>query len=117
MISQVLDLTVDFNANNLVQLDIGGWQTCSIQAVGPSGTITIQGSNDGGEVTGSVSESPTTAINFGIIQATKLSDGTSVTAIAAAGVFAINVINCKYLSIGGASAAATKLLVFLTKPY
>lgn len=116
MISDILDLSVDFNANSLVQVDIGGWETVSIQAVAPTGTITLNASNDGGGVTGSVNDSPTTATNFTLVQATKLADGSAVTAIAAAGVYKIPVA-FRYLSIGGASAAATKLLIFLTKPY
>lgn len=115
MISETLDLTNTFNATNTVQIDTSGWENVIIHMVGTvSGTITFQGSNDGGAITGAVDESPQAAINFSTISATKMSDGTLTTSLAAAGLYKLTQ-PCKYLKFGGASAAATKVFVLLTK--
>ena len=113
-LSQLLDVTDSFNTNNAVTLDVDGWDSVVAQFVGPSGTINITASNDGGEVTGSVNNSATTAANFQTVQATKLADGTAVTAVAAAGLYRVGVVG-RYLKFGGASAAATKVLIQLSK--
>lgn len=115
MISLTKDLTTEFNANNTAVLDVSGWENVIIHMVGTvTGTITFQGSNDGGAITGAVEESPQAAINFFTISATKMSDGTLTTSLAAAGLYKLTQ-PCKYLKFGGASAAATKVLVLLTK--
>lgn len=115
MISTTLDLTTSFNATNTAQIDVAGWENVIIHMVGTvSGTITFQGSNDGGAITGSVDESPQAAINFSTISATKMSDGTLTTSLASAGLYKLTQ-PCRYLKFGGASAAATKVLVFLSK--
>ena len=117
MIAQSVDLTTQFNANNSVIIETSNWQNVVVHLNGtPSGTISITGSNDGGAITGAVDDNPSTALNFTAIQATDMSSGTAVTAIAAAGNFKI--INLpKYVKIGGASAATTgKLIVFFTTP-
>jgi len=115
MISTTLDLTTAFNANNTAQIDVGEWENVIIHMVGTvTGTILFQGSNDGGAVTGAVDESPQAAINFSTISATKMSDGTLTTSLAAAGLYKLTQ-PCKYLKFGGASAAATKVLVFMSK--
>lgn len=114
MIGLTLDVTTEFNANTTVQIDCGGWENVIIQMVSPTGTITFQGSNDGGAITGAVDESPQAAINFSTISATKMSDGTLTTSLAAAGLYKLTQ-PCKYLKFGGTSAAATKVLVFLSK--
>lgn len=115
MIATTLDLTTTFNANNTAQIDVSEWENVIIHMVGTvTGTITLQGSNDGGSITGAVSQSPQAAINFSTISATKMSDGTLTTSLAAAGLYKLSQ-PCKYLKFGGASAAATKVLVFLSK--
>lgn len=119
MIVQKIDVTTTFNANNIAVLDVGGWENVIIHMIGTvTGTIVLQGSNDGGEVTGSVEESPTTADNFNTIVATSMSvttvANTLVTSLAAAGLYKITQPP-KYIRFGGPSAAATKVLVLLSK--
>ena len=114
MISAKHDYTAVFNRDNTVQIDVSLWENVIIQMVGPTGTITLQGSNDGGAIEGSVDDSPQAAINFVNISATKMSDGTLTTSLAAAGLYKLTQ-PCKYLKFGGASAAATKVLVFMSK--
>lgn len=115
MISTTLDLTTSFNATNTAQIDVGGWENVIIHMIGTvSGTILLQGSNDGGAITGAVDESPQAAINFTTIVATKMLDGTTTSSLAVAGLYKLTQ-PCKYLKFGGASAAATKVLVFMSK--
>lgn len=115
MISHLSILTF---TNNKVVLDIGLWQTVSIQLVGGSGTRSLLGTNDDGSITGSTNGDALNATNFTAVQAVKLSDGTSATAITDGAIYRIDPVSFKYLQIGdGSTAAATKVLVFKTKPY
>ncbi len=82
--------------------------------VGPTGTILLEGSNDGGAVTGSTDDTPQSAINWTTIIATKMLDGTTTSSLATAGLYKLTQ-PCKYLRFGGAAAAATKAIVFTSK--
>lgn len=117
MLSQILDVTADFNANNGVKLDVSQWQNATIHLSGtPSGTISLTGTNDANAIQGVSDGSAVSSANFTAIQATNLADGSAVTAIAAAGNFKI-VVATKFIKIGGASAATTgKVIVFLNTP-
>lgn len=107
MLSQLLDVTNELNANHFVQLDIGEWNTCTIQVTGSiSGTIDIKGSNDGGAIQGVTDGNAVSAKNFTAIQATKLSDGSAVTTLGTADNYSFQVRD-KYLYIGGTNAATT----------
>lgn len=104
--------------NNKVVLDISLWRTISVQLVGGSGTRSLLGTNDDGAITGSTNGSALDAANFTAVQAIRLSDGTAVTAITDGAIYRIDPVGFKYLQIGdGSTAAATKILVFKTKPY
>lgn len=116
MISNVIDVTTDFNANNGVKMDLSGWETATFQFVSPSGTISISGSNDGNAITGSTEANALASINYTAIQAINLASGSATSSVAAAGLYKVTVA-CKYIQFGGASAAATKVLVFVNKPY
>jgi len=114
MISNLSTLT--FTDNKIV-LDVSNWRTLSIQILGGSGTRSILGTNDDGSITGSVNGDANNAANFTAIQATKLSDGSTATAITDGAIYRIDPVSFKYLQIGdGSSAAATKVLVFKTTP-
>lgn len=116
MLSRILDVTDSFNTNNGVKLNLSEWETATFQFVTPTGTISITGSNDGNEITGSTTPSALASINYTAIQATNLATGSAVTSVAAAGLYKITVAS-QYIQFGGASAAAVKVLVFLNKPY
>lgn len=117
MISYTEDLTSKFNANNQATVDVSGWETASFHFVGPSGTISITGSNDSGAVTGVTEGNAMLADNFDTIQAVNLASGTAVTSVATADIYRITPVSCKYIRLGGASAQATKVIMFLSKPY
>lgn len=108
------DVTAEFNANNAAIIDMSGWDNAVWQFVNPSGTISTVATNDGGGVTGSTDGNSKSALSYQTIQVTKLSDGTAVTAVAAAGLFK-NVVVGRYVKFGGASAAADKVIVMLHK--
>lgn len=111
--------TYSFTNNKLV-IDISGWQTISIQIIGGSGTRVLLGTNDDGAITGSTNGSALDATNFNSVYATNLSTSgqTLANAITDSALYRIDPISFKYLQIGdGSTAAATKIMVFKTKPY
>ncbi len=113
-LSLTRDITAKFNADNGYVVDMSGWDTLVWQFVSPSGTISTLATNDGGEITGSLEGNSLSATNFQTIQATKLADGTSVTSVAATGLYKVGVIG-RYVKFGGAAAAATKVIIELSK--
>lgn len=115
MISRVMDLTEEFNANNRVRLDLGGWGHATCQIITPSGTIDFTGTNDGGEETGTLNPSPSSSGNFSSIQAINLATGTAVTSASGSGLYKIT-ISSKYIQLFGIGVTVAKLLVFVNKP-
>jgi hypothetical protein len=116
MISRIIDVTADFNANNGVKLCLSEWETATFQFVTPTGTISITGSNDGNEITGSTNPNALASINYTTILATNLATGTTTSSVSVSGLYKIT-IPCQYIQFGGASAAAAKVLIFVNKPY
>jgi hypothetical protein len=114
MLAQYLDLTAEFNANNRASFEMSNYDYAVIQMVSPSGTIALTATNDSGAEQGVTDGDITTSTNYTTVQATKLADGTAVTSLAAAGLYRIGVVG-RYIKFGGASAAATKVLVMLAK--
>ena len=113
MLSQSLDITDVFNANNGYKMDVGEWANVTIHVSGSiTGTINITGTNDAGAIQAVTDGNATSSANYTAIQATKLADGTAVTAIAAAGNYKI-VVGTKFIQIGGTNAAVSgKVIVF-----
>lgn len=115
MISNLTEYT--FTSNKLI-VDVGGWQTCSVQVIGGGGTISLLATNDNGAITGGTSGSSGDAANFNAVQAINLTTGAAATAVTGTNIFRIDPISFKYLQIGdGSTATATKIMVFYTKPY
>jgi hypothetical protein len=115
MISHLATLSF---TNNKAVIDIGEWETLTVQVIGGSGTISILGTNDDGAITGSTNGSAGDAANFTAILATNLTTGTTASAVTGTNLFRIDPISFKYLQIGdGSTAAGTKIMVFKTKPY
>jgi hypothetical protein len=115
-LSTVLDISDDFNADSLVQIDISGWDWIVLQVVGsPSGAIAFKHSNDSNSTTGATSGNALTAINFVAVQMTDLSSGTAVTKTSAAGLFKAGVIGRFFQLSGTSITGVTKILVHLSK--
>lgn len=115
MLSKVLDISAEFNANNRARLDLSGWGNATFQIITPSGTIDFTGTNDGGEETGTLNPSPGASGNFSSIQAINLATGTAVTSASTTGMYKVT-INCKYVQIFGTGVTAAKILVFVNTP-
>jgi hypothetical protein len=116
----ISNLSTPTFTNNKVVIDIGEWQTLTVQIIGGTGTISLLGTNNPGDITGSTDGGPRDAANFNAVYATNLSTAgqTLATTIADTALYRIDPISFKYLQIGdGSTAAATKILVFKTKPY
>lgn len=106
--------TNQFNTTYKINMDLSGWDICTVQVVGPvNGRINILGTNDSGENQQNTQGNATLAINFSPIQATDLSTGASVNAIYGPGLFKIPV-NAQFLSLQG-SPAATPTNVYRIK--
>lgn len=115
-ISTVQDITADFNADSLAQLDISGWDWIVVQIAGtPSGAIAFKHSNDAGAVTGSTDGNSLSALNFVAVQGVDLSSGTGVTTTSAAGLFRFGVIGRFFQLSGTSITGVTKVLVHLSK--
>ena len=111
MVSNYIDLTAALVANASITVDTSGYDNIVVTFAAPGGTITVQATNDGGDVVGVLPVgSATTATNFTVVQATKLLDGTAVTAIATAGQYKLAQVG-RYVRFAGAGATATKCII------
>jgi len=114
MLATYVDVTAKFNANNTFVQDVSNYDYAVVQFVAPSGTISFTATNDSGDVQGTTDGNATLATNFTTVQATKLLDGSAVTAASTAGLYRFGVVG-RYIKFGGASAAATKVIIQLAK--
>lgn len=113
MLAQYLDVTKQFNAGNGTKIEASNYDYCVVQFVGAAGTINFTASNDSGAVQGVTDGNISTSTNFVSVQATNLTTGAATTT-GGTGLFRLPVVG-RYIQFAGASAAATKVLVMLTK--
>jgi hypothetical protein len=119
MLSFTMDLSQYFaaGASGTKNIEVGGYQTLSVQLINPSGNFFFQASSDSGAVQGVSDGNASTAINFNPVMATDISTNTSGTLANTSGNYSIN-IEFRFLQIlSDAGVTADKVLVFLTKPY
>lgn len=110
----VFDLTADFNADSLVQIDTGGYDYSVVQLVSPTGSVSFKHTNDSGDVQSVSDGNATSATNFVAVQGVNLADGSGVTSLAASGLVRFQSYG-RYLQLSGTSVTATKVLVRLYK--
>jgi hypothetical protein len=110
----VLDLTADFNADSLVQIDTGGFDYSVVQLVSPSGSVSFKHTNDSGDVQSVSDGNATAATNFVTLQGVNLADGSTVTSLATSGLVRFQSYG-RYLQLSGSGVSATKVLVRLYK--
>lgn len=116
MIAHSFDKTNDYTGTTpVVTLDIGPYEHLTIQVAGISGTMNVQGSNDGGAVQGVTDGNATAATNFSAVQVIPLATGTAATSITANGLYRISPVSFKYLRLSGAGSSLSKLIVFANK--
>lgn len=113
-LSKTFEVTDEFNRNNAYTSDMSGWDSLVIQFVSPSGTINVTATNDDGSITGSVQGNSLTATNFQTAEALELSNNTLVSSISSAGSYKVGVAG-RFIKFGGSGAAATKVIVELSK--
>lgn len=111
-LSLTQDVTTEFNANNGYVADTSNWDYTIWQFVTPAGTIAITSTNDSGAITGSLDGNSLTATNFLTVSATALNGLASVTSVTAGTSAMFRVSNVgQFVKFGGASAAATKVII------
>lgn len=113
-ISTTLDITSEFNSVGHKNVDMSGWDSMTIQLVSPTGTITFNGSNDDGSVTGSVQGNANSAINWTAIQATNLNTGSGSTTGAVSGLWRISAFP-RFVQLTGSSVTASKIILYFSK--
>jgi hypothetical protein len=114
-LSQILDITEDFNNGNQATLDIGGYDYAIVQLVAPTGTVTFKTSNDANAITGASDGSAVSADNFTVVQGINLATSAAGSTLAATGLIRFGYIG-KFLQIdGGGSATCDKVILRLFK--
>jgi len=121
MISQIIDVTDQYNATQSVTLDVSLWDKVSVQIVGTFADdgITAYISNDSRAIQGVSDGGPSMATNFFGIQMTKLVDQTLISNMNVTGVYGTNIWAKYFRLLGGLfdDPASSKVIVFLSKPY
>jgi hypothetical protein len=111
-LNKVIDLTTAFNANGSVNFDVGMWDSVVVQIVGAAGTVSFNGTNDGGAITGVTDGNALSAKNFTAVQGTNEATGTAATS-GASGSYKFPVTQ-RFLQLTGGSPA-TEVLVMMYK--
>ena len=113
-LSKKLDLTTAFNASGFVNIDVGLWDKVDLQVVTPTGAITFNGTNDGGEITGITDGNALSAKNWNVVQGTNLATGSAATSTNASSTYQFSVTT-KFLQFTSAGATVTEMLVWMYK--
>ncbi len=108
-LSNTIDVTPEFVANNAYTADMSGWDYIIITLVGSSGTRNLTATNDGGAIEGVSDGNSLSALNFTTVSGIKLSDNSAVTSAADGQTKVIN--SGRYLKIGGSGATASKCII------
>lgn len=112
---QRIIITEDLNNNDIVNLDVGGWDYAEVQLVAPIGTFSFWTSLDAQDITGVSDGSAASATNFTALSGILLSDVSAVTTLAAAGIVKFPNIGQFLRITGAAGAQVTKAIVRLYK--
>jgi len=114
------DLTTKYKQNVYhIELEVGGWDTVTIQAVAPvAAPIYVYGTLDNGMSLGQSipagNYGAQLAINWTGVQAVNLATGSAVSSISAAGLYAVPV-NSQFIKLQGGGADVYRLLQFNNK--
>lgn len=111
-VSQIMDVTSQFNANGLVNIDVSGMDTIVVQLETPAAAVSFKHTNDQGAITGATDGNALSANNFIAVQGVDLSTGTPATSSNASSLYRFGVIG-KIFQLSGTTAA--KILIHLSK--
>jgi hypothetical protein len=114
MITTTFDVTADFNANSAVNLDVSGWDYIIAQFVSPTGTVTFNTTNDGGEITGAVQGNARSAKNWNLCFGTNVATGVGASTIAASSMFRFSYVG-RFIQFTGTAITATAVIITLSK--
>jgi hypothetical protein len=108
-------LTTAFNNNNgVVNIDVGSWDYVDMQVVTPSGAITFNGTNDGGEITGVTDGNALSAKNWNNVLGKNLATGSTATSTNASSTYQF-AVTTKFLQFTSSGATVAELLVWMYK--
>lgn len=114
MLNQSIDLTTAFNADGKVNLDVSGWDNCTLQIQTPSGAISFNGTNDSGGITGISDGNPRTATNWQPVQGINTATGLGATSTSGNGIFKFTVVS-QFLQFIGSAVTVTKMIANLSQ--
>lgn len=117
--SLIRDITAEFNAASSFVVDVNGWDYVIAHVVTPSGSMSFQGSNDGGEIEGSTTSNPLSATNFLALAGQPLTSTTPTTYVTSAAVSAMVRFDFppQYIRFSGSSITVVKLIIKLHKHF
>ena len=115
MVSQIFDVTTDFNRDAAVVLDINSYNYVTVHVVTATSTVSFSASNDGGAIQGATNDEPATAANFVAFLGTNLTAGTTATSLASGSAIFSFPAGVKYLKVSGTANSVTKLLISCAK--
>lgn len=111
MVANWQDLTLVFNANGKIQIDVSSYDYVLAQIVTPSGSISFLSTNDNGAITGSTDGNATSALNFVACQGTNQTTGTAETSTASANSLHKFSFAGRFIQLSGSGVTVAKLLV------
>lgn len=111
-VSQIIDVTTQFNANGLANIDVSGNDWIVVEITTPAAAVSFKHTNDAGAITGATEGNALSAANFLAVQGTDLSSGSAATSTAVSSIYRFGVIG-KFFQLSGTTAG--KILVHLSK--
>lgn len=109
-LSLTVDVTEEFNRDGFYIADSSNWDYLIWQFVNPSGGIEIKSTNDSGAIQGVTDGFALTSTNYVTTQATKLVNGTSVTAVTGSGLFRVAQVG-QFVKFGESECTADKVFI------
>lgn len=115
-LTSVQDVSVKFNAQGFINLDMSGWETAVVQFESPTGTVFFNHTNDSGAVTGVTDGNPALSTGYQPVQGTNLATGAAAVSAATSGLWRFQYIGrFLQLTANGGSVTAAKVLVEFSK--
>lgn len=103
------DFTLEFNKTGILNIDVSGWDSFSVQIINPSAALSFNTTNDGGAVQGEKNGSPQNATNWVVLEGINVTTGaaTSTVAQSTGGLFKFRDFGKYFQLTAGENAPAT----------